>query len=74
MDGNRTRYVLALGEDARVVENTDGTALIERLPGVVLVEADVTLANGLAAGAEYVHVYSSFIDAHRAFSLFVPAS
>lgn len=74
MDANGTRYVLALGEDARVAETADGTAIIERLPGVVLVEADATLARALAARGEYVHVYSSPEDAHRAFLLFDRAS
>jgi hypothetical protein len=70
----RTRYVLAIGEDALVVEAADGTAIIERSPGVVLVEADASLAATLSDRGEYVHVFSSAEDAHRAFALFLPDS
>jgi hypothetical protein len=45
-------------------------AIIERSPGVVLVEADAGRASALVAGGEYVHIYRSPADAHRAFALF----
>jgi hypothetical protein len=70
MNANDTRYVLAIGEDAPVVESAEGVAIIERSPGVVLVEADAGRARALAAGGEYVHIYRSPADAHRAFALF----
>lgn len=70
MDANDTRYVLAIGEDAPVVESAEGVAIIERSPGVVLVEADAGRASALVAGGEYVHIYRSPADAHRAFVLF----
>jgi hypothetical protein len=74
MYANATRYLLAIGEDALVVERADGTAIIERLPGVVLVEADATLARDLAAGGDFVHIYTSPHDALQAFALFDPTS
>jgi hypothetical protein len=71
---DRTRYVLALGDDADVVVSTDGTAVVERLDNVVVVEADLPLAKQLAVAGEYVHVYSSPHDALRALALFRNAS
>jgi hypothetical protein len=68
------RYVLALADDAVRATRTEGTVVIDQLPGVVLVEADVAVATRLAREGEYVGVYTSLPDAHRAFSLFQPAS
>ena len=70
MDELSIRYVLALGDDADRVEIATGTAVIERLPDVVLVEADESVARELAADGEYVHVYASPHDALLALSLF----
>jgi hypothetical protein len=69
-----TRYVLALAGDAERAITTEGTIVIDQLPGVVLVEADLVVARRLARQGEYVGVYSSLSDAHRAFALFQPAS
>lgn len=68
--GETIRYVLALGEDADRVEKAAGTAVIERLPHVVLVEAEDSVARALAAEGDYVHVYSSPHDALIALALF----
>jgi hypothetical protein len=65
-----TRYVLAFGEDADVVQRTRGTAVVERLSNVVLVEAELELADRLAADGEYVQVFASPHDALRVLSLF----
>lgn len=70
MDEVTVRYVLALGDDADRVEVAVGAAVIERLPNVVLVEAEATVARELAATGDYVHVYSSPHDAERALALF----
>jgi hypothetical protein len=64
------RYVLALGHDADRVEIATGAAVIERLPDVVLVEAEESVARELAAEGDYVHVYTSPHDALTALSLF----
>jgi len=74
MDDDRIRYVLALGDDADVVASADGTAVVERLEKVVVVEADLQIAKALAVQGEYVHVYSSPNDALRALALFRNAS
>jgi hypothetical protein len=74
MDGSRTRYVIALGDDADIVQKTDGTAIVERLDNVVLVEADAALARELARAGEYVHVFTSPHDALRVLALFRNAS
>jgi hypothetical protein len=68
-----TRYILALADDADRIRLTDGAIVIDELPGVVLAEAEVSLAKRLAREGEYVGVYASLTDAHRAFSLFEPA-
>jgi hypothetical protein len=68
--GDRTRYVLALGDDAARVRDADGTAVVLEVDRVVLVEADIQIAVDLAREGEYVHVFSSPHDAHRAFALF----
>jgi hypothetical protein len=68
------RYVLALADDAERAITTEGTIVIDQLPGVVLVETDLAVASRLAREGEYVGVYSSLMDAHRAFALFQPAS
>jgi hypothetical protein len=68
------RFVLALADDAERATRTQGTVVIDQLPGVVLVETDVDLATRLAREGEYVGVYTSLADAHRAFALFQPAS
>jgi hypothetical protein len=67
-------YVLALGDDADAVQQAGGTAVIERLPNVVLVEADPGTATALAHAGEYVHVFGSPHDALRALTLFRDAS
>jgi hypothetical protein len=64
------RYVLALGDDADRIEIATGAAVIERLPNVVLVEAEESVARELASNGEYVHVYASPHDAERALALF----
>jgi hypothetical protein len=64
--------VLALADDADRVRLTDGAVLIDELPGVVLAEAEVSLAKRLAGEGEYVGVYVRLEDAHRAFTLFAP--
>jgi hypothetical protein len=69
-----TRFVLALADDAVRVKQTDGTVVIDELPGVVLVEADLPIAVTLARNGEYVGVYRNLADAHRAFALFQPTS
>jgi hypothetical protein len=69
-----TRYVLALADDANRAMATEGTVVIDQLPGVVLIEADLRVASKLARDGEYVGVYRSLSDAHRAFALFHPAS
>jgi hypothetical protein len=74
MNDSRTRYVIALGDDADIVQKTDGTAVVERLDNVVLVEADVALAKELARAGEYVHVFASPHDALRVLALFRSAS
>jgi len=74
MDASRTRYVIALGDDADLVQETNGTAIVERLDNVVLVEADVALARELARAGEYVHVFTSPHDALRVLALFRNAS
>lgn len=74
MTDTRTRYVLALGDDADVVQGTAGTAVVERLRNVVLVEADLSLAKQLARSGEYVHVFTSPHDALRVLALFRDAS
>jgi hypothetical protein len=70
MTDTQIRYVLALGDDADVVQRTPGTAVVERLSNVVLVEADLALAKQLAASGEYVHVFASPHDALRVLALF----
>jgi hypothetical protein len=70
----RTRYVLALGDDADVVASAEGVSVVERLDNVVVVQADLALAKALAVAGEYVHVYSSPHDALRALALFRTAS
>lgn len=70
MDEVAVRYVLALGDDADRVEVAVGAAVIERLPNVVLVEAEDSVARELAMSGEYVHVYRSPHDAERALALF----
>jgi hypothetical protein len=74
MDDPRIRYVIALGDDADIVQKTAGTAVIERLDNVVLVEAEVALAKELARAGEYVHVFNSPHDALRVLALFRTAS
>lgn len=74
MNDPRIRYVIALGDDADIVQMTHGTAVVERLDNVVLVEADVELAKELARAGEYVHVFSSPHDALRVLALFRTAS
>jgi hypothetical protein len=74
MSDTEIRYVIALGEDADRVQNTPGTAVVERLDNVVLVEADPALARRLASEGEYVHVFSSPHDALRVLALFRDAS
>jgi hypothetical protein len=74
MGDSRIRYVIALGDDADTVQETDGTAVVERLANVVLVEAEVELAKRMARGGEYVHVFTSPNDALRALALFRSAS
>ncbi|MGZ4110183.1 MAG: hypothetical protein ACXVQU_10550 [Actinomycetota bacterium] len=74
MNDSRIRYVIALGDDADIVQKTDGTAVVERLDNVVLVEADVALAKELARAGEYVHVFTSPHDALRVLALFRTAS
>ena len=69
-DGVSICYVLALGDDADRVEVAHGTAVIERLPDVILVEAEESVARELADDGDYVHVYDSPHDALRALSLF----
>lgn len=66
------RFVLALGDDADRVEHAEGTAVIERLPLVVLVETDVETAQELTQDGEYVHVYNSPHDALLVLELFRP--
>jgi predicted NAD/FAD-binding protein len=70
MNDSSIRYVLALGDDADRVETADGVAVIERLPSVVLVEADEIIAKELASYGDYVHIYVSPHDALRALTLF----
>jgi hypothetical protein len=74
MANAQIRYVLALGDDAATVEAANGTAVVERLPSVVLVEAETYRAKELAAAGEYVHLFSSPQDALRALNLFRQAS
>jgi hypothetical protein len=74
MTDTDVRYVLALGEDADVVQDTPGTAVIDRLDRVVLVEAERELAKSLARSGEYVHVFASPHDALRVLNLFREAS
>jgi hypothetical protein len=64
------KYVVALAEDVPRAIATEGTLVIDELPGVVLVEVDVDVARRLAREGQYVGVYSSLQDAHRAFALF----
>ncbi len=45
--------------------------MIDEVPGVVLAEADITVAKRLVREGEYVGVYGSLADAYRAFSLFL---
>lgn len=68
------RYIVALADDADRVRLTEGILLIDELPGVVLAEAEASVARRLAEVGEYVGVYTNVTDAHRAFSLFVPES
>jgi hypothetical protein len=68
------RFVLALADDAERATRAHGTVVIDQLPGVVLVETDVAVATRLAREGEYVGIYTSLSDAHRAFALFQPAS
>jgi len=68
------RYIVALADDADRVRLTEGILLIDELPGVVLAEAEASVARRLAEVGEYVGVYTNITDAHRAFSLFVPES
>jgi hypothetical protein len=74
MDNAQIRFVLALGDDAATIEAAAGTAVVERLPSVVLVQADTYRAKELAGAGEYVHVFSSPHDALRALNLFRHAS
>jgi hypothetical protein len=73
-DDRTTRYVLALAGDAERAISTEGTLVIDQLPGVVLVEAGLAVPSRLAKEGEYVGVYTSLSDARRAFALFKPAS
>lgn len=74
MSQTDVRFVLALGDDADAVQAAHGTAVIERLPNVVLVESDPATATALAHAGEYVHVFGSPHDALRALTLFRDAS
>jgi dienelactone hydrolase len=69
-----TRFVLALAEDADRVRLRADVVVIDEIPGVVLAEAERAVAADLAKAGEYVAVYTSLADAHRAFALFQPAS
>jgi hypothetical protein len=70
MSPDARRYVLALAQDAKRARATEGTLVVDELPGVVLIETDLAVATKLAREGEYVGVYASLADAHRAFSLF----
>jgi hypothetical protein len=74
MSDSDLRYVLALGNDATRIERAEGTAVVERLPTVVLVETDPATARELAKTGDYVHVFTSPHDALRALALFRRAS
>jgi hypothetical protein len=67
---SRRRYAIALAEDAERAIATEGTLVIDELPGVVLIEVDVAVATTLAREGQYVAVYSFLSDAHRAFAVF----
>jgi hypothetical protein len=69
-----TRFVLALADDAERVRLRDDVVVIDEIRGVILAEAELRVAAELAKAGEYVAVYRSLADAHRAFALFQPAS
>ena len=74
MAARSVRYIVALADDADRVRLTEGTVVIDELPGVVLAEAEASLAKRIAGEGEYVGVYTDIVDAHRAFSLFAEGS
>jgi hypothetical protein len=69
-----TRFILALADDADRVRLRDDVVVIDEMPGVILAEADRAVAAELAKAGDYVALYTSLADAHRAFALFQPAS
>jgi hypothetical protein len=64
------RFVVALAEDVQRAVEQEGTLVIDEIPGVVLLEADLSIATKLAHEGQYVGVYSSLEAAHRVFALF----
>jgi hypothetical protein len=66
------RYVLAVGEDAKAVVQRDDVIVLRQLPDVVLVEVDQAHPLQIAPTGPFLHVYSSQIEALRAFALFDP--
>jgi hypothetical protein len=62
------RYVIALAEDAQGAIGTDGTRVIERTPGIVLLEVETAIAAKLAREGQHVAVYAFLTDARRAFA------
>jgi hypothetical protein len=61
---------VALAEDVEPAIGHEGTVVIDRIPGLVLIEADLAIATKLAHEGQYVGVYSSLEAANRAFALF----
>ena len=59
------RYVVALAEDAEGAIASDGTTVIERTPGIVLLEVETAVAAKLAREGQHVAVYTFLNDARR---------
>jgi hypothetical protein len=62
------RYVIALAEDADDAIGVDGTHVIERTPGIVLIEVETAIAAKLAREGQHVAVFAFLDDASRAFA------